>query len=151
MLLDKGYYDYDYEKPSERTEAALTAAKSDDELEAKLRGMGLNVRPKKKTLTPEELQVEVMGEKKRATRGCVAPFQCSDCLFSLFRRYPFDEVGAGQQRVPNGVSRLAVALVLQGGNDCHRSHNLLIEFFGSYASLVSKELRGGGEVVGAHS
>lgn len=64
MLLDKSYYDYDYEKPSERTEAALTAAKSDDELEAKLRGMGLNVRPKKKTLTPEELQAEVMGEIK---------------------------------------------------------------------------------------
>ena len=64
MLLDKSYYDYDYEKPSERTEAALTAAKSDDELEAKLRGMGLNVRPKKKTLTPEELQAEVMGEEK---------------------------------------------------------------------------------------
>lgn len=69
MLLDKGYYDYDYEKPSERTEAALTAAKSDAELEAKLRGMGLNVRPKKKPLTPEELQAEVMAEKKRATLG----------------------------------------------------------------------------------
>ena len=64
MLLDKGYYDYDYEKPSERTEAALTAAKSDDELEAKLRSMGLNVRLKKKTLTPEELQAEVMAEGK---------------------------------------------------------------------------------------
>ena len=68
MLLDKSYYDYDYEKPSERTEAALTAAKNDDELEAKLRGMGLNVRPKKKILTPEELQAEVMAEKKGATR-----------------------------------------------------------------------------------
>lgn len=65
MLLDKSYYDYDYEKPSERTEAALTAATSDAELEAKLRGMGLNVRPKKKPLTPEELQAEVMAEKKR--------------------------------------------------------------------------------------
>ena len=38
-----------------------------DELEAKLRGMGLNVRPKKKTLTPEELQAEVMGKEKEAT------------------------------------------------------------------------------------
>lgn len=64
MLLDKGYYDYDYEKPSERTEAALTAAKSDDEIAAQLRGMGLNVRPKKKTLTPEELQAEVMREEQ---------------------------------------------------------------------------------------
>lgn len=65
MLLDKEYYDYDYEKPSERAEAALTAARSDDELEAKLRGMGLNVRPKKKTLTPEELQAEVMREEEK--------------------------------------------------------------------------------------
>ena len=68
MLLDKSYYDYDYEKPSERTEAALTAVKSDDELEAKLRGIGLNVRPKKKILTPEELQAEVMGEEKLAAK-----------------------------------------------------------------------------------
>jgi hypothetical protein len=43
MLLDKGYYDYDYEKPSEKTEAALTAAKSDAELEARLRSMGFGV------------------------------------------------------------------------------------------------------------
>lgn len=64
MLLDKGYYDYDYEKPSERTEAALTAVKSDDELEAHLKGMGFGVKPKKKTLTPEELQAEVMTEMK---------------------------------------------------------------------------------------
>ncbi len=69
MLLDKGYYDYDYEKPSERTEAALTAATSDDELEAKLRGIGLNVRPKKKTLTAEELQAEVMAEEKLAAKS----------------------------------------------------------------------------------
>ena len=70
MLLDKGYYDYDYEKPNERTEAALTAVKSDDEIAARLRDMGLNVRPKKKTLTPEELQAEVMAEeKKRAALG----------------------------------------------------------------------------------
>lgn len=65
MLLDKGYYDYDYEKPSVRTEAALTAAKSDEELATKLRGMGLNVRPKKKPLTPWELQAEVMEEEKK--------------------------------------------------------------------------------------
>lgn len=69
MLLDKSYYDYDYEKPSVRTEAALTAATSDDELEAKLRGMGLNVRPKKKTLTAEELQAEVMAEEKLAAKS----------------------------------------------------------------------------------
>lgn len=64
MLLDKDYYDYDYEKPNDRTEAVLTAAKSDDEIAAKLRGMGLNVRSKKKPLTPEELRAEVMAEEK---------------------------------------------------------------------------------------
>lgn len=60
MLFDKSYYDYDYEKPSERTEAALTAAKSDDELASHLKGMGFCVKPKKKTLTAEELQTEMM-------------------------------------------------------------------------------------------
>lgn len=62
MLLDKGYYDYDYERPSGRTEAALTAVKSDEEMEERLRGMGLNVRAKrKKAATAEELQADVIG------------------------------------------------------------------------------------------
>lgn len=69
MLLDKGYYDYDYEKPDIKTEAALTAAKSDAEIAAQLRGMGLSIRPKK-TLTPEELQAEVMTEDRlRQAKG----------------------------------------------------------------------------------
>ncbi len=62
MLLDKGYYDYDYEMPNKRTEAALTAVKSDAELADKLKGMGFAVKPKK--LTPAELQAEVMREEQ---------------------------------------------------------------------------------------
>lgn len=62
MLLDKGYYDYDYEVPDKRVMAAMTAAKDDKELAAKLKSMGLNVKPKKRRLTPEELQAEIMGE-----------------------------------------------------------------------------------------
>lgn len=69
MLLDKGYYDYDYEKPSERTEAALTAAKSDAELAEELKRIGLTPKPKKKTLTPEQLQAEVMKEERKKRQG----------------------------------------------------------------------------------
>lgn len=65
MLMDKSYYDYDYEKPSKSTMAALTEAKSDDELIFKLRGMGFSVRTKNK-LTPEELQAEVMKEQNNS-------------------------------------------------------------------------------------
>lgn len=68
-------------------------------------------------------------------------------LLRSFRRYTLDEVGAGQQRVPDRVSRLAVALVFQLGNGSHCAHDFLIEFFGSYACLVSEEVLGGGEVV----
>ena len=68
MLLDKGYYDYDYEKPSEKTETALNASKNDSELAAKLRGMGLTVTEKKKALTPEELQAAVMAEENFNTK-----------------------------------------------------------------------------------
>lgn len=63
MLLDKSYYDYDYEKPSARIEAAITAVKSDAELAERLKGIGFTVRPK--TATPEELQAEVMAEEKK--------------------------------------------------------------------------------------
>lgn len=68
MLMDKGYYDYDYERPCAKTEAALTAAKSDAELAEKLKSMGFRVKPRQ--LSPEEIQAEVLAEeeKKRATR-----------------------------------------------------------------------------------
>lgn len=65
MLLDKSYYDYDYEAVKEKR--GLTAEEKEIWSAEKLNAI-LGVKPKKKTLTPEELQAEVMGEeKKRAT------------------------------------------------------------------------------------
>lgn len=57
MLLDKGYYDYDYEAVKE---PVLTAEDKEIWSQEKLHAI-LGVRPKK-TLTPEELQAEVTGE-----------------------------------------------------------------------------------------
>lgn len=70
MLMDKGYYDYDYERPSEKTKAVMTAAKSEAELAEQLSRMGFGKAPSK-PLTPAELQAEVMREeeKKRAALG----------------------------------------------------------------------------------
>ena len=68
MLWDKPYYDYDYEVPSERTMASLTAAASDDELAARIKAMGFSVM-KRKVLTPDELQSEVMADNERKD-GC---------------------------------------------------------------------------------
>lgn len=65
MLMDKGYYDYDYEKPSARTSAALGAATNDEQIEADLKRMGLNVRRRRPT--PEQLQTDVMKGIKGAT------------------------------------------------------------------------------------
>lgn len=66
MLMDKGYYDYDYETVKEKP--VLTAEDREIWSQEKLHAI-LGVMPKKKTLTPEELQAEVMGEeKKRAMR-----------------------------------------------------------------------------------
>lgn len=66
MLLDKSYYDYDYEAVKEKP--VLTAEDREIWSQEKLHAI-LGVKPKKKPLTPEELQAEVMAEeKKRATR-----------------------------------------------------------------------------------
>ena len=62
MLLDKGYYDYDYEAVKEKP--VLTAEDREIWSSEKLNAI-LGVKPKKKTLTPEELQAEVMAEGKK--------------------------------------------------------------------------------------
>ena len=62
MLMDKGYYDYDYEVVKEKL--VLTAEDKEIWSQEKLHAI-LGVKPKKKTLTPEELQAEVMGEEKK--------------------------------------------------------------------------------------
>lgn len=80
MLMDKGYYDYDYEAVKEKS--ILTAEDREIWSQEKLHAI-LGVKPKKKTLTPEELQAEVMGDLKkyrdeRTDSGLYAPR-----LFSL--------------------------------------------------------------------
>ena len=62
MLMDKGYYDYDYEVVKEKL--VLTAEDKEIWSQEKLHAI-LGVKPNKKTLTPEELQAEVMGEEKK--------------------------------------------------------------------------------------
>lgn len=57
LLMDKGYYDYDYEALSAEDRAVTNAAKSDDELEARLGKMSfLSKLLRKKTPSAEEVQ-----------------------------------------------------------------------------------------------
>lgn len=61
--MDTDYYDYDYEKPSARVEAAMNEVKSDAELAERLKGIGFAVKSKlRKPLNADELQAEVMAE-----------------------------------------------------------------------------------------
>lgn len=61
MMVDKGYYDYDYEAPSEKWRAYKSAAKSDEELTAVLLKMGLKPSKKKAEVkSAEQIQQEVM-------------------------------------------------------------------------------------------
>ena len=70
MLMDKGYYDYDYQKvkPKRKPTKEDTEIWSDDKVAAIL---GTAMLPngervfKKKPLTPAELQAEVMAEEKK--------------------------------------------------------------------------------------
>ncbi|OKY84321.1 MAG: hypothetical protein BHV69_09880 [Bacteroidales bacterium 52_46] len=64
-MWDKGYYDYDYAEPSEKTISALTAATSDEELTEHLKRIGFGVTPKKH-ISPEEAQRIVMEEIKES-------------------------------------------------------------------------------------
>lgn len=61
MLLDKGYYDYDYEAVKGKQE--LTAEDKEIWSSEKLNAI-LGVKPKKEVLTPDELQTIVMKEEK---------------------------------------------------------------------------------------
>lgn len=64
MLMDKGYYDYDYSKPSEDYKTVKNEAKSEEELARRLQNMGFGIK-KKQPLTPEQLQAEVMEEERK--------------------------------------------------------------------------------------
>lgn len=62
MLMDKGYYDYDYEAVKEKP--VLTAEDREIWSQEKLHAI-LGVKPKKKTLTPDEAQRIVMEEIRK--------------------------------------------------------------------------------------
>nr|DAN28962.1 MAG TPA: hypothetical protein [Caudoviricetes sp.] len=70
MLLDKGYYDYDYEAVKETARRNETQEQKEKRTQGMMDRFGFGrVKSVKKTLSPEELQAEVMAEeKKRATR-----------------------------------------------------------------------------------
>lgn len=62
MLLDKDYYDYDYEHPDKEVLTYKNAAKNDNELAERLRSLGFKVKAKKTDDIAEQLQKEVMAE-----------------------------------------------------------------------------------------
>ena len=57
LLIDKGYYDYDFEKAPEKPEQELTGeGKSEEELREKLIGFGFGHLKQEKPQTDEQLQ-----------------------------------------------------------------------------------------------
>lgn len=69
MLLDKSYYDYDYEVVKD-SPSLVRRNETQEEKDRRTQGMmdrfGFGkVKSVKKTLTPEELQAEVMAEGKK--------------------------------------------------------------------------------------
>ena len=66
MLMDKGYYDYDYSVP-EKKQPCPVKPKSKKELDAMMARFGFKTKlrtPGSKPLTPAELQAEVMREEE---------------------------------------------------------------------------------------
>lgn len=62
MLIDKGYYDYDYEQPKKQIDVNVRrAAMSDKKLSDTLARFGVGVK-KPKDMTMEELQAYAMAE-----------------------------------------------------------------------------------------
>jgi len=73
MLIDKGYYDYDYEKPKEKPARAKSydeSVKSDEEMRDILSRFGWG-KPKEqpKPLTPEEMQRIAMQEAREKKKS----------------------------------------------------------------------------------
>lgn len=60
LLLDKGYFDYDYQKVDRQLRWEDTII-PDDELKNRLAGFGIGV--KKKPTTPEELQEYIIKQE----------------------------------------------------------------------------------------
>lgn len=60
MLIDKGYYDYDYEKPKEKKARNISKGSDPDKLKAKLAKLGIGAAHNPPS--PEEAQRRVMEE-----------------------------------------------------------------------------------------
>lgn len=68
MLMDKGYYDYDYnaDYSKRREKLRQLRPKSNAELQEKLTRMGFgNIMAKDTPLSPAEIQAVVMAEEKK--------------------------------------------------------------------------------------
>ena len=67
MLIDKGYYDYDYEKPDERAKS-LKAVKNNDDLKDLLKSMGISSRKDSerdlRSMDMEQLQAYAIDDAK---------------------------------------------------------------------------------------
>jgi len=72
MLIDKGYYDYDYQEPGDKTRETMNEAKSDEELMELLSHIGFGKATAKegtaKKLTAEEAQAIVREEMRKDKR-----------------------------------------------------------------------------------
>lgn len=67
MLMDKGYYDYDYQEPKQtiKRKTYEESVRSDAEIQEMLSRFGWGQHEKKQPLTPEQLQAEVMAEERK--------------------------------------------------------------------------------------
>lgn len=63
LLIDKSYYDYDYQEPKQKRMRNITKATDPEKLKMKLGMLGIKEQPK--PLTPEEAQRIVMEEIKQ--------------------------------------------------------------------------------------
>ena len=70
MLMDKGYYDYDYEAVKKKPKAQ-TQEQSEERTQRIMDrfGFGKVKKINKKPLTAEELQAEVMKEERKKRQG----------------------------------------------------------------------------------
>jgi len=67
MLIDKGYYDYDYEKPKDKKGRNISKGSDPDKLKAKLARLGIGSAPQ--PLTPDEMQRIAMQEVRERKQG----------------------------------------------------------------------------------
>lgn len=62
MLIDKGYYDYDFQEPKRKRKRNISKATDPEKLARKLGQLGIGAKPQ--PITPEEAQRIAMEEIK---------------------------------------------------------------------------------------